>query len=109
MSTAANPLSTGNPMSSLAAMMPSISPTQKPLFQWRRPEQRELTSSPPTTHQRPWEKPIVKQPSSKSPSRANSIYSTFKDDMQKMNERTYCRANGVKVCKVSRVNTSLHC
>lgn len=30
----------------------------------------------------------------------NDLYSTFKDDMQKMIERTYIRANGVKVCKV---------
>lgn len=31
----------------------------------------------------------------------HDLYNTFKDDMQKMNERTFARANGVKVCKVS--------
>lgn len=36
-----------------------------------------------------------------SNSKLNDLYSTFKDDMQRMNERTYARANGVKVCKVS--------
>ena len=48
-------------------------------------------------------KPAANHKSNTSMSSAalNDLYSTFKDDMQKMNERTYFRANGVKVCKVS--------
>ena len=37
----------------------------------------------------------------------HDLYNTFKDDMQKMNERTFVRANGVKVCKVSKSSVTL--
>lgn len=49
----------------------------------------------PNTQQRPV------YDSSISQEKLHDLYNTFKDDMQKMNERTYVRANGVKVCKVS--------
>lgn len=48
-----------------------------------------------------WAKSKQSARSGVAPSKRDDLYLTFKDDMQKMEERTYFRANGVKVCKVS--------
>lgn len=53
-----------------------------------------------------WSKPtssvvVQNKSSSVSSERMRELMNSFKDDMQKMNERTYVRVNGVKVCKVS--------